>query len=235
MVALQNTLAADRPMLSLRLVYRQVGLTAFTILGIDDCSKLESDFALARRRDAEVKKLATLAKDVEAAPRRKRRKSDDGDHGPRPKGGDADHGLPDVDAEEVGGLFEVGSEISLQDVEEGMLDEDALADAELMADVPPDAPPPRVIFDRVAGRLYENDGQPKPNYLGRVSIVNEGTTKEAFSIYCTRHGCSIMKRIKHAPNDDAIVKWFEDGLDMPKGHSAFLQSNHKGMLALPGA
>jgi hypothetical protein len=278
MVALQNTLAAAGPVLALRLVYRQVGLAAFAIVGIENCNQLEADFVLARRRNAELKKLATLAKDVEAAPKRsrtaeassnrKRRKLDDGDHGPLPEGGDADHGpLPpggdvdhgpllegddadqgprpedlqdsDFEADDVEGLFDARSDVSgcsefsLLDVQDGMLDEDALADQEAMADALADAPPPRVIYDRVAGRIYENDGRPNPKYLGRISIVKPGLAAEAFSLYCTMHGCSVMKRMVHAPSDEAIVKWFEDGLDLPAGRSAFLQSSHKRMLALP--
>lgn len=66
--------------------------------------------------------------------------------------------------------------------------------------------------------------------LGRVSIVKEGQPAESVSLYCRRHGCSIMKRARDAPDNARLLRWFKAGMCIPAGRDAALVSRHKKLL-----
>eukprot|EP00969_Alexandrium_andersonii_P294579 13020328-Alexandrium_andersonii.AAC.1 len=47
------------------------------------------------------------------------------------------------------------------------------------------------------------------------------------SIYCRRHGCSILRRVKHPPATDVILRWFLAGQSVPRGRPSALQARHE--------
>ena len=66
---------------------------------------------------------------------------------------------------------------------------------------------------------------------GRISVVREGQPSEAVSVYCRRHGCSVLKRTKDALTIPEYLRCFQLGQDLPKDRSASMQHRHKKMLA----
>ena len=64
---------------------------------------------------------------------------------------------------------------------------------------------------------------------GRISIVKEGTTQEAVSLYCRRHGCALMKSSSKAPPLPRMLRWFALGQDLPKIRAVAVQARHKHM------
>ena len=90
------------------------------------------------------------------------------------------------------------------------------------AEIPP--PPLPCRHDSSSGRVYGPDGA----YWGRVSIVRPGQPSESISVYCSRHGCTICKRVSgNIPGHREILKWFMDGQSVPAGRASGLQSRHK--------
>ncbi len=80
-------------------------------------------------------------------------------------------------------------------------------------------------YNPLTGQVTTRSEVPEP--LGRISLIKIGTPAEAVSIYCRRHGCSIMKRCAQSPSHPALLEWFKAGLDIPKGHEPGLSSKHK--------
>ena len=92
--------------------------------------------------------------------------------------------------------------------------------------LPPAAP--AVVYhesNRHLGRYKAPDGK----LLATVSIMKPGTNQEAVSVYCARHGCTLLKRVHAAPSHDQIRDWVIAGLDIPAGRQAGLQARHKDM------
>ena len=64
---------------------------------------------------------------------------------------------------------------------------------------------------------------------GRISSVKQGTTQEAVSLYCRRHGCALMKSLSKAPPLPRMLRWFALGQDLPNIRAVAVQARHKHM------
>ena len=55
--------------------------------------------------------------------------------------------------------------------------------------------------------------------IGRIKPTHENSPKEAISVYCRLHGCSVpLRRVCQCPPMPQILDWFNAGLhDVPKG------------------
>jgi hypothetical protein len=119
----------------------------------------------------------------------------------------------------------------------------SVLDVDDVAPAPPEPPPPppalasssssssppaaplggrSLLFDERSGRVTLPSGA----YVGRISVVHPGTRAEALSVYCSRHGCSICKRVTaKLPGHNEVLQWLFDGLALPKGKE--YQTRHK--------
>ena len=64
--------------------------------------------------------------------------------------------------------------------------------------------------------------------IGSIKPVHENTKKEAVSIYCKRHQCSIMIGIRNCPPHKDLCAWLAEGVYIPKGRAH--QSEHKKLM-----
>ena len=78
---------------------------------------------------------------------------------------------------------------------------------------------------RPCGRVYETAAPFA--YLGRVTQIKVGTPDEAFSIYCSRHGCAIMKKLRQYPGPQAVKQWYKDGMAIPRGRTQANKDEHR--------
>ena len=69
------------------------------------------------------------------------------------------------------------------------------------------------------------------NDIGCIKPFKEGTTKEALTTRCRRHGCSFIKRPHMMPSQPDVMKWLVQGFDLPAGKEG--KSAH--MRQWPGA
>ena len=123
-----------------------------------------------------------------------------------------------------------GEASSLADGLAGLIPESTRAEVatdELAAEA--EAAAAAVRMDPGTGRALDGDG----HYLGRVPVVRRGTPREVISLYCSRQGCSIMMPVTRAPAHDVIVRWFEDGLQLPAARTPARQHDHMNMLGRP--
>ena len=124
------------------------------------------------------------------------------------------------------------------------LDEDAreMSDAEAAAAAAPagegppdssseeeqgDGPPavPLPIYEAATGSVF-SAAQPGVK-LGRISVIKEGTSAEAFSLYYRRHGCTMMRGMKSAPSMPSLLEWFRAGEEIAFGRDAHLVNKHR--------
>lgn len=101
----------------------------------------------------------------------------------------------------------------------------AAADADGQPPAPPVPPDPPLgpRHDPESGRVYGPDG----DYWGRVTIIRPGQASESISFYCSRHGCTVCKRVTASPCLEEILAWFSSGQSVPRGRTKTLQSHHK--------
>ena len=93
--------------------------------------------------------------------------------------------------------------------------EAAWAEAEEEASAAHDLP----FFDHRTYQVHDGPNSSAP-IIGRIKPVREGTPSECISVYCRRHGCSKMVRVKHMPSQAAILNWFKICLDPGPKHKA---------------
>lgn len=82
------------------------------------------------------------------------------------------------------------------------------------------------------GRIYRTDVEPR-SCIGRITLLRVGEPQEAFSVYCSLHGCQIMRRINRIPSSDKLLAWFHQGLHLPRGRDLGLQAKHKNTFPGP--
>lgn len=234
----------------LKVDYRQVGLASYLVVSVGDMAEWEREEATKRAQAAELARLAKVARtDSGVATASRRAKSARpptpsgsgadgsvvaaGDIDPHPgAGGDVDGALAAWDYELAQGSEEESHEDpvaelmgEVPDAEMGEMDEAlehagsdvATDDEETLEEALP-------IVD-MAGQV--RNPKDASDVWGRISVVREGQPSEAVSIYCRRHGCSIMKRTKDAIAVERVLQWFLLGQSVPTDRSAAAQNHHK--------
>ena len=99
-------------------------------------------------------------------------------------------------------------------------------DDEASAESEPDVVLPK--YDAVSGTVTSSATGEK---LGRISLIKEKTKGEAVSVYCRRHGCSIMVGSKHAPALLDVLKWYAAGEDITKSRERAVMLSHKRLFS----
>ena len=128
-------------------------------------------------------------------------------------------------------LLESLGDEEAQEMEEGLEDEAAID----LGDDPAAHPPDDSGDEEGQLPVLDDKGQahnPKkyPEIWGRISIVKEGMPGEAMSVYCRRHGCTIVTRARGAIPAPITLRWFLAGQELPAGRAAALQNRHKVLL-----
>ncbi len=125
----------------------------------------------------------------------------DGDDGVMLDGGD---GVPPNDADSVseGASSEGGVEAALR--KDGVWDDYVAAGEAAEADARAEAGP---IYDADTGKVHVLNELGRKVYVGRISWIRVGEPSEAVSVYCSRHQCSVMKRVRFAPTIESMVCW----------------------------
>ena len=83
------------------------------------------------------------------------------------------------------------------------------------------------VLDATSGQVTNPENA--ADIWGRISLVKQNTPQEAVSLYCRRHGCSIMRTSRTVPPTEHLLKWFLRGQDIDAGHTAANKSKHKAM------
>ena len=93
-------------------------------------------------------------------------------------------------------------------------------------------PQPGPFFDDRTGQVWSKPpGAADRFVLGRISLIKQGTPAEAVSLYCRMHGCSLMRRVTQSPSHQQTMKWFLDGMSLPRDRNPAVQRRHKDMLS----
>ena len=222
------------------IMYEQIGLLRYRVLGIESAFEMGMRLTLARREARELKYLSDLAAGKPLRLRKRKRQSAVSTSGPS-------HKVTKVD-EVAGESAEISSSSGSSSDEPDADDLGDVPDADDLGDVPDaDAHDLGDVSDAdipVAGggeeeedivvaagkpdeiRYYSNDG----TYLGRTTLIRKNSPGEAMSIYCTRHQCKIMRTVAKAPSAEAVVAWMAAGLKIPKSKDASHQRRHKDLL-----
>ena len=220
-----------------RVRYKQVGLVAYEVLGLDLMTDVEREHAAAMNRNKEGSRMAALLRnlDVKTCKRKKTTHAT---------------ALP---SDDEGLLDEMDMDI---DQDKDLLDDDDKASSDGHGAADSD-----IDIDAHIGPEDEGDGDGSeresegdssirdvdlPEYsaengyvrehaaphaiLGRISVIREGTPRAAISLYCRRHGCSILRTVDKAPSRDSCLRWFQAGLDVPTGRTAALRKRHADLL-----
>lgn len=244
---------------ALRVKYKQVGLAAFEVEAVEDLHEAEAQHAreraAANAANAVANAMAGLDRPAqrqarqagEPGPRAARRQElDGGDAGEAEAlAGDGVDAMDALDAH-----INEDPELQEQQAGEDNLDElqgliPAEAMAEMVAEAAAEGVQPEASDDddddgeEEEGALLElpmmdANGQVRnpsdaEDIWGRISLIKEGTRQEAFSVYCRRHGCTIMRSVGKVPPQREMLKWFLEGQDIPRGREAALQRRHKTM------
>lgn len=234
---------------TLHINYTQVGLCSYEVTGTEGMRPLEERLLAKRAETARMRRASREARGVLDQPR-KRKASDRACGAVRRKKAKA----PD-DGSDVTGDREAEpapSDRRSSGSEFGSFDE-ASEEADQGSDGPGEPPPPPLVLapvpppplpppvdDPPAPRYWESKsalgeckywsgppGAADRFYIGRISVQRPNTRSEAKGIYCSRHGCSILKTVRSCPTDDLIRQWLLDGLEIPKGKEH--QARHKAM------
>lgn len=225
--------SADYVALDISYVYE--GLLAYKVEKVDDLHQMAAEQRRANARSREDAKVKKFAEGFEGgAPQRPRSKSK-GAGAPakeraRKAAPDAkDHGM-DSGTDDCMSIASGSADSDFAGIVEAGVDEpsDCRGDEGRDHDPPVEPPPPPLPcrHDSTSGRVYGPGGA----YWGRVSIVRPGQRSESLSVYCSRHGCTICKRVSaNLPGLHEILKWFADGQSVPAGRTSGLQSHHKQM------
>lgn len=63
-----------------------------------------------------------------------------------------------------------------------------------------------------------HDGQSADaEIMGRMKLLHVNTRQESLSVYCRRHQCSRIVRVAVAPHTDNVLRWLQQGADIPAG------------------
>lgn len=227
-------------LVSYQVNYQHVGLTAYEVQSLDDAGRLEKLHAAQGQEAYKLHKAAEFARGDEA-PVRRRTSGKQPPRPKRPKPSKAAEAKPH-DASELAGLDDASSGAAelgadgLSDSSstcselEAALGPAALADhsaafgaAAAAAQEAEQGAQPALRYDAATGRVLGLGNV----YVGRVSVIKNGTPQEAVSVYCSRHQRSICKRIAVAPTTAEISQWFAQGEDIPRGKTSSLQGRHK--------
>ena len=60
-----------------------------------------------------------------------------------------------------------------------------------------------VRMDAESGRVFCTNTN---RYLGRLTHIRVNTPQEAFSVYCSLHGCQLMRPVRRAPSTDELLE-----------------------------
>lgn len=224
--------------------YSQTGLLSYRIDELKDLSSLVRELEASAALSREMKKLSKLARGEEPPRKRKRQRAaapagsraprkkadNDEDKPEKPENADKDEGesssasSSSSSSTSSDGPDDVAPEGAAGDVaaEAAAGAAEAAAGAEGPPPLPP-APPLGPTYDPAIGRAHGPGGQ----YWGRVTVIRPGQISEAISVYCGRHGCSVVKRVTASPGQDEILAWFVAGQSVPAGRTSTLQSHHK--------
>jgi len=77
-------------------------------------------------------------------------------------------------------------------------------------------PVPNVYWDPASYQVHLGQSSAGA-ILGRVKPMKINTPQECVSVYCRRHQCTKLIKAKDAPHTDNLLRWFEQGLDIPQG------------------
>ena len=227
-------------LVSYQVNYEHVGLTAYEVQSLEDASRLEALHTAQGQEAYKLRKAAEFARGDEASVRRRKSRKQP-PRPKRPKPSEAAAAQPHDAAELTGlddassGAAELGAD-GLSDARSSCselgaaLGPEASADhgaalqaADAAAQEALQAAQPALRHDAATGRVLG----PGNVYVGRISVIRQGTRQEAVSIYCSRHGCTICKRISVTPSNAEILKWLAQGEEIPAGRTASLQGRHK--------
>jgi len=216
----------------LDLQYTHVGLLAYRLDAMQDAAVL-TEQARVRREDLRaLSKLASIARGeaatsqqrrhATAAPAPKAAKTTAAD-GPssRSKAEDSSSSAASPETSAASSDCDVG----LDDDASPGVDQSAASGVDQPAASAVDQPA-ACRFDSDTGRAFAADG----TYLGRISGTRAGSPQEAVSLYCARHGCTVMRGSRRAPGHDELLAWFGRGQTIPRGKSDAHKRAHKGLL-----
>jgi hypothetical protein len=208
------------------ITYQHIGLLALEMSRVQELTSLCAQRSDQAKQAAEVERLRRLASGVEV-PRRRARQA-----GPARK-----RRSPTMSnsAAEIAAHSEVESEASAR-CEDGVGNGSSpsscseAGDGDAPMPPSPDVEGPASPAVNAAGRVFGPDG----NYWGKISVIRAGQVTEALSVYCSLHGCSVCKRMdKGVPTQAAILRWFEEGRNVPAGRTPALQRKHKELFPAP--
>ena len=120
-----------------------------------------------------------------------------------------------------------------EDIPDGVPEEPDGPPAEppVPADPPVPIEPPPMVLEWVSGhRRAVFSPLPCKTPLGSISVSRIGEPREAISLYCKRHKCTVVRVARQMPGDFAIAEWFRAGMAIPEGREH--QAAHKGMLPI---
>ena len=230
-------------------------MTSYKVLAVRDLGEVEREFALKRAQRAALTRLERHA--CEGTPAAATRKAPADEPAADEPAADEPAADGAVDAVAALAAWDADIEEEAAGDEDGAAEEDPVA--ELVAHVPADdveemeeaieAGDGGAGSDMVSDRASddeEDDGERLPIYddkgqvrnpddasdiWGRIAVIREGQPSECVSVYCRRHGCSVLTRTKDALLVPQYLRWFQLGQDLPKDRSASAQHRHKKMLA----
>ena len=239
------TAAEIRNFVTLDVRYTQIGLLSFRVEDSTDLGVAIAEHERSKAAARALKRMADLANGVSAKRRRSQRgrrvrkeaRAGEADAPAADRGGEAgeaeaDEAVDDLDDDSAGASSDEDSgdssggtsiaEPVIADGDDGEDGEDADGEDAEAAGAVDEAP---FVYHVDTGQVIGRDGVP----WGRISVIREGTPREAVAIYCRRHGCQLMKLCSRCPSHPDILDWFVRGQAVPKGRSPALQGHHKRM------
>lgn len=242
--------------LSQHIKYKQVGLVAYEVVGIEDMLDLERQLKLAQYQAGVLRRAARLSLGVESRPRKRviGKQNPRDPHKRRKIGGDGDFwdplGILGVNlggdgGDRVGSVGDNHEEHdaasadswsdrcpsdSLDSLDEFSPGHDTDADSvdQMCGDSETDQSE-GIFYDVGTGHVWSAPPNAEGREcLGRISVIKTNTPQEAMSVYCSRHGCGVMKRMHRCPSHEAVLAWFVEGQSIPKGRVAAFVGKHKG-------
>ena len=209
------------------ITYQHIGLLALELSRVQELTSLCAQRSDQAKQAAEVERLRRLASGVELPLRRARQAG----HARKRRSPTMSNS-----AAEIAAHSEVESEASARCIDgfgNGSSPSSCSEADDGDAPMPPspDVEGPASPTANAAGRVFGPDG----SYWGKISVIRPGQATEALSVYCSLHGCSVCKRMdKGVPTQAAILRWFEEGRNVPAGRVPSLQRKHKELFPAPG-
>ncbi len=62
-----------------------------------------------------------------------------------------------------------------------------------------------------------------------MKVINEGSPTEGVTMFCQRHGCSLVRRLAQVRDQEQLLEWFERGQQVPEGNTPALKRRHGGL------